>query len=288
MIALATSLASVSTRFSVLLVDVWGVVHNGVTPFAPACEALIAARKDGKKIILISNAPRLSSEIPPQFERIGVPEDVFDEIVTSGDATREIIAGWSSGAPLKLHHIGPDRDLSVFQGLNVERVPLEAASHIVCTGLLDDETETPEDYEEILTAIARRRPAFLCANPDIVVQRGQRLLYCAGALARRLEEMGGAPIYPGKPHEPIYRLALTRAAASLGRNVEKKEVLAIGDGLATDILGAHRFGIASLFVIGGIHGTMFQTGTAIDRRAIAEACGKLGVAPIAAMSELAP
>lgn len=282
MISLATSLAPLAACYRVLLVDVWGVVHNGIAPFKSACEALIAARRAGKTVILISNAPRLSSEIPPQFRRLGVPDGTFDDIVTSGDATRQIIAGWSKDAALKLNHIGPDRDLSVFRGLAVERVPLAEASHVVCTGLFDDETETPEDYEEVLTEIARRRLPFLCANPDIVVQRGDRLLYCAGALARRLEEMGGAVIYPGKPHAPIYELAMARAG-----NPAKSEVLAIGDGLATDILGAQRFGIAALFVIGGIHGTMFQTGTGVDLGAIQNACDELGVAPIAAMTELA-
>lgn len=283
MIALAQSLAPLSAAYRVLFVDVWGVVHNGIAPFTRACEALIAARRDGKKVILISNAPRLSSEIPPQLKRIGVPNGVFDDIVTSGDATRDIIAGWSVGTRLRLHHMGPDSDLSVYQGLAIERVPLDQASHVVCIGLLDDETETPEDYEAELVEIARRRLPFLCANPDIVVQRGDKLIYCAGALARRLEQLGGAVIYPGKPHAPIYELAMARAGAP-----PKPAVLAIGDGLATDILGAQRFGIASLFVIGGIHGQMFQTGAEIDLGAIQNACDELEVAPIAAMTELAP
>jgi HAD superfamily hydrolase (TIGR01459 family) len=283
MISLATSLAALSSPYRVLLVDVWGVVHNGVAPFKGACDALIAARQNGKRVILISNAPRLFSDIPPQFKRIGVPDGVFDFIVTSGDATREIIAGWSKAARVRLHHIGPDRDLSVFEGLDIERVALDEASHVVCTGLLDDETETPDDYEAVLTQIARRRMPFLCANPDIVVQRGERLLYCAGALAQRLEKMGGAVIYPGKPHAPIYELAMARASGP-----SKSEVLAIGDGLGTDILGATRFDIASLFIIGGIHGGSFQSDGNVDLGAIQSACDELGLAPIAAMTELAP
>lgn len=283
MISLATSLASISSPYSVLFVDVWGVVHNGIAPFAGACEALIAARRSAKQVILISNAPRLASDIPPQFKRIGVPDGVYDAIVTSGDATREIIAQWSKLGRVKLHHIGPDRDLSVFQGLDVERVALEAASHVVCTGLWNDETETPDDYEDALADIAGRRLPFLCANPDIVVQRGDRLLYCAGAIARRLEDMGGAVIYPGKPHAPIYELAMARAGAP-----PKREVLAIGDGLGTDIVGARRFGIASVFIVSGIHAGRFQSGGSVDLSAIQEACAELGVAPIAAMTELAP
>ncbi|MFZ1991436.1 MAG: TIGR01459 family HAD-type hydrolase [Alphaproteobacteria bacterium] len=283
MISLAKTLAALSSPYRVLFVDVWGVVHNGVAPFASACNALIAARRGGKQVILISNAPRLASEIPPQFKRIGVPEGVYDAIVTSGDATREIIAQWSKAGRIKLHHIGPDRDLSVFEGLDIERVALGDASHAVCTGLWDDETESPADYEEVLAEIARHRLPFLCANPDIVVQRGDRLLYCAGALARRLEEMGGAVIYPGKPYAPIYELAMARAGAPA-----KREVLAIGDGLATDILGAQRFGIASLLIVSGIHAGEFQSGGKIDLGAIQEACDELGVAPIAAMTELGP
>jgi HAD superfamily hydrolase (TIGR01459 family) len=288
LIPLATSLAAVARPFTVLLVDVWGVVHNGVAPFDGAVKALAAARASRKRVILISNAPRLADEIPPQFARIGVPGGIYDAIVTSGDATREIIKAWSSAAPLRLYHLGPSHDDSVFKDLAIERVPLAQASHVVCTGLFDDETETPADYETLLREIAARGLPFLCANPDIVVQRGERLIYCAGALAQRLKEMGGSVIYPGKPHAPIYELAMARAQELAGRAVAKSELLAIGDGLSTDILGAEHFGIASLFVLGGIHRAEFAAAHGIDAAKIAAACARLGVRPIAAMPELAP
>jgi HAD superfamily hydrolase (TIGR01459 family) len=287
LIPLVTSLAAVARPFTMLLVDVWGVVHNGVAPFDGAMKALAAARGAGKRVILISNAPRLAAEIPPQFARIGVPDGIYDAIVTSGDATRDVIKIWSATPPLRLYHLGPEQDVSVFKGLSIERVPLAAASHVVCTGLFDDETETPADYEKTLRQIAERRLPFLCANPDIVVQRGSRMIYCAGALARRLEELGGAVIYPGKPHLPIYELAMAKACELAGKPVAKSDVLAIGDGLATDILGAERFGIASLFILGGIHGAEFTGAHGIDVAKIEKACAKLGVRPIAAMPELA-
>jgi len=288
MIAIATSLSDVSRSYRVLFVDVWGVIHNGVAPIKGASTALRSARDRGQVVVLISNAPRLSSEIPHQFARIGVPSDIYDAIVTSGDATREIIRSWSAKDKLRLYHIGPDRDLSVFEGLDVERVSLDVATHVVCTGLRDDETERPEDYDEVLRAIVARGLPFLCANPDIVVQRGDKLVYCAGALARRLEAFGGSAIYPGKPHVPIYELAMTQASVALGRPAKKSDVLAIGDGLATDILGAQRFGVAALFMAEGIHTGDFRSAGALDPTAVEAACEKVGVRPIAVMAALAP
>jgi HAD superfamily hydrolase (TIGR01459 family) len=288
MIALASTLGEVARPFAALFVDVWGVVHNGVAPYEQSTRALRLARKSGKAVILISNAPRLASEIPRQFERIGVPADIYNAIVTSGDATRAIIERWTSHGTLRLHHIGPDRDLSIFEGLDIERVSLSDASHVVCTGLIDDETETPDDYAPVLGEIAQRKLPFLCANPDIVVQRGDVLVFCAGALAKELEALGRPVVYPGKPHAPIYELAFARVAQILRRAVAKSEVLAIGDGLATDILGAERFGIASLFIASGIHAQDLAPGGTLDLAKIEAACTTLGVHPIAAMTELGP
>ena len=286
MIPVASKLSDVAAPYSVLLCDVWGVVHNGVAPFPVAVDALVRARGAGKKVVLVSNAPRPSGEIPAQLARLGVTDKAYDLIVTSGDAAREILAQWSAAGEVRLHHIGPARDLPLYEGLAVARAALGEASHVVCTGPFDDDTETPDDYAETLAEIARRRLPFLCANPDIVVQRGDRLIYCAGALAQKLEALGGAAIYPGKPHAPIYELALKRLAEKAGRAFAKTEILAIGDGLMTDILGAERFAIAALFIAGGIDAACFVKGGGVDAAAVAAACRSAGVRPLAAMRAL--
>jgi HAD superfamily hydrolase (TIGR01459 family) len=219
---------------------------------------------------------------------LGVPDTAYDSVATSGDAARHLIETWSGGRHLKLHHIGPERDLSLFAGLNVECVPLADAAYIVCTGPFDDETETPDDYNDRLLEIKKRNVPFLCANPDLVVQRGDRLIYCAGALAQRLEELGGSAIYCGKPHTPIYELAFERAAVLIGRVPTKGEVVAIGDALRTDILGAQRYGIASILIAGGIHGAEFSGTNGLDLSLVEAKCRELGARPIAVMEKLTP
>jgi HAD superfamily hydrolase (TIGR01459 family) len=282
------SLGTVAEPYRVFLVDIWGVVHNGERAFEAAGTALVGLRRAGKAVVLISNAPRPSWVIPDQLARLGVAADSYDAIVTSGDAARAIILGWTLEGRKRLHHIGPARDLALFEGLDIDLVPLDAASSVVCTGLVDDETEAPDDYDTVLREVAELGLPFLCANPDIVVQRGDRLIYCAGALAERFEAMGGQAIYPGKPHPAIYELALRRAGEVLGAQVDKAAVLAIGDGLKTDILGAERFGIASLFIAHGIHGGDLARGGKVDIEAVRRACSVEGLHPIGVMSALAP
>jgi HAD superfamily hydrolase (TIGR01459 family) len=288
MIPIADSLSALVEPYRVVLCDVWGVVHNGVAPFPGAVTALQSVRAAGKLVVLISNAPRPSSEIPAQLARIGVAADAYDLIVTSGDATRASLAAWAASGPLSIHHIGPARDVPLFAGLPLELVELAHASHVVCTGPFDDELDTPEDYRATLAEIAVAKLPFLCANPDIVVQRGDKLIYCAGALAQELEKLGGSAIYPGKPYAPIYELALERACERLKRPVAKSEILAVGDGLKTDILGAERFGIASVLIADGIHASGFVPGAVLDVPAIEAACRDAGVHPIAVMRRLKP
>jgi HAD superfamily hydrolase (TIGR01459 family) len=288
MIEIATSLSALAAPYGVVLCDIWGVVHNGIAPFPEAVAALQEARGRGKLVVLISNSPRLSGEIPKQFSAIGVAETAYDLIVTSGDATRALVACWARQGRLALYHLGPARDAPLFDGLGVSLVPLAEAARVVATGLFEDETETPEDYAALLAEIARRNLPFICANPDKVVQRGARLIYCAGALAERLEALGGRVIYPGKPHAPVYELAFARAGERLGRALAKHEILAIGDGLATDILGAERFGLASVFIADGIHGAGLIEGAKLNVSALEAACSAAGVRPIAVMRQLAP
>lgn len=239
-----------SSRHPVWLCDVWGVIHNGVTTFPDAVDALTRHRQAGGVVVLITNAPRPSAPVLRQLERLGAPRHAFDAICTSGDVTRRLV-GEHSGEVL--HYIGPDRDLTLFEGLDVRLGSLEEAAAVVCTGLVDDHDEQPEHYDPILFRMRERGLDMICANPDKVVRQGDRLYPCAGALAERYEALGGTVLMAGKPFPPIYDQCLAMAGEALGRPVRREEALAIGDGLHTDVEGAARNGLPMLFIAGGIH-----------------------------------
>ena len=246
-------LSALAGAHDALLCDIWGVVHNGVTPFAGACDALIRFRAQGGHVLLVSNAPRPNGSVKAQLELLGVPREAFDDVLSSGDMARAHIIA-QGGKPL--HHIGPPKDLPLFEGIDALRVPLAEADYVVCTGLFDDERETAQDYAGSLREMATRGLTMLCANPDLVVDRGGQLVPCAGAIAALYETMGGAVIQSGKPHRPIYDAALARIGGWLGgqgRAFDPRRVLAVGDALRTDIAGAVGAGIPSLFVVEGIH-----------------------------------
>lgn len=242
-------LSVLSPRHSLLVCDIWGVVHNGVAVFHAAAEALRLHRAAGGRVVLLTNAPRPHGAVAEQLDRLGLHREAWDRIVTSGDLARREIAA-RGAAPLL--HIGPERDLPLFEGLGAPRVPPEAASYIVCTGLHDDETETAEDYRPQLAALAPRGLPMISANPDLVVDRGGRLIPCAGALAALYADLGGPVIQTGKPMRPIYE-AVLEAAAEAGFAAGPDDCLAIGDAIATDIAGASAMGWATLMVAGGIH-----------------------------------
>ncbi|MGE0214039.1 MAG: TIGR01459 family HAD-type hydrolase [Parvibaculaceae bacterium] len=244
-----------SPRYPVWLCDVWGVVHNGVTVFAEAVDALERHRAAGGAVVLITNAPRPSAPVLKQLARLGAPKEAFDAICTSGDVTRRLV---SEHAGQTLHYIGPDRDLTLFEGLDVRLGTLEEATAVVCTGLIDDHDEKPEHYDPVLSRMRERHLDMICANPDKVVRQGDRLYPCAGALAERYEALGGRVLMAGKPFPPIYDQCLELAAGALGRPVRREEALAIGDGLHTDVEGAVRNGLAMLFIAGGIHEAELQ------------------------------
>ncbi|MEX2128388.1 MAG: TIGR01459 family HAD-type hydrolase [Xanthobacteraceae bacterium] len=243
-------IAPLVPRYDLFLCDVWGVVHNGKAAYPEAVDALERARAAGVTVVFISNAPRPGAVIEQQIANYAVPRSCYDTIVGSGDVARDELRQ-RPGA--KLFHLGPERDLPNYQGLDLELVDLEQAELVVCTGLFDDTTETPDDYRDMLAEICRRGLPFICANPDIVVERGDKLIWCAGALAEAYEKMGGKAIFAGKPHGAIYDLALARTAEIRGRPVARARVLAIGDGVRTDLAGAVRHGFDCLFVAGGIH-----------------------------------
>ena len=256
-----SGLSEISDRYDAILCDIWGVVHNGVAAFAPASEALVAYRRRGGAVVLISNAPRPSPPVRRQVLKLGVSLEAFDAVVTSGDVT---IGLMERQAGDRVHHIGPERDLSLFDaameatGARPRIVSLEDADYALCTGLRHDEREILDDYEPELRAMAIRGMTMICANPDIVIHRGDALIYCAGALARRYEELGGSVVYAGKPHGPIYDRALALVEQARCEPIEKARVLAIGDGMRTDIVGAARAGLDALFVTGGIHRSLHK------------------------------
>jgi HAD superfamily hydrolase (TIGR01459 family) len=265
-----SGLSEISARYDSILCDIWGVLHNGVASFPAASEALASFRRRGGAVVLISNAPRPSPPIGRQVLRLGVPPEAFDAIVTSGDVA---IALMEEQAGDRVLHIGPERDLTLFDaaqatGGRPRLVALEDAQYALCTGLRNDEIETLDDYELELQAMAARGMTMLCANPDIVIHRGQTLIHCAGALARRYEELGGAVVYAGKPYAPIYDRALALAEHARGATLDRSRVLAIGDGMKTDIAGAAGAGLDALFVTGGIHRSLHRETPAVPADAI--------------------
>lgn len=238
-------LAAVADSYAAVFCDVWGVLHDGLVKHAAAEAALLAARRGGRKVVLLTNSPRPAEGVARQLDALGITRDAYDRIVTSGDVTRALIA--SAGVPLL--HLGPPRDLDLFAGLGAALVPESEAGAVVATGLFDDEREGPEDYAALLARLAARGLPMICANPDVVVHRGSRLIWCAGALARDYAALGGEVRMAGKPYPPIYALACREVAVS-----DPRRILAVGDGLNTDIRGANAFGADALLVVGGIHG----------------------------------
>ncbi len=244
-----TGLQEARGRYTCILSDVWGVLHNGVSVYPEAASALAKFRAVGGHVVMITNSPRPREGVLAQFGDLGVDPDAYDDVVTSGDVTRDLISQVTG----KIYHLGPDRDKPLFAGLDVELADAGEASAIVCTGLFNDEVETPEDYRADLAAMVDRKLPLICANPDIVVERGNRLIWCAGALARLYAELGGETRLAGKPHSPIYDLASRKLAALAGGEVSKSKILAIGDGMPTDVAGAQAFGADLLYISAGIH-----------------------------------
>lgn len=244
-------LSDIAGRYDVLLCDVWGVIHNGRESFPEACSALATFARERGPVVLISNAPRPSADVLPQLDALGVPRAAWQAFVSSGDATRVLLA---ERAPGPAWAIGPARDAPLYAGLGLAFSGPEDAAFISCTGPEDDERETPEDYRERLLACARRGLTMICANPDRVVQRGDRLIYCGGALADLYAALDGPVLMAGKPYAPIYDLCIAEAEGLLGRAVDRRRILCIGDGIPTDVRGAADQGLDCLFIASGIHG----------------------------------
>ncbi|MFC5736979.1 TIGR01459 family HAD-type hydrolase [Sinirhodobacter huangdaonensis] len=261
MTRIVQSLAEISAPYDALFCDLWGCLHNGVAAFPAAVAALQAFRATGGRVVLLTNAPRPAKYVIATLDRLGVPRDAWDLVVSSGDAAQDAMFAGAIGR--KVWHLGPAKDNGFFEEVpeawqgqpGVTRVPLEEAEGIVCTGPFDELNEVPEDYRPRFLLAKTRGLPLLCANPDIVVDMGETRIYCAGALAALYEEMGGEALYFGKPHPPVYDLARRRLAA-LGV-AEDARILAIGDGVNTDVAGAAGEGIDALFVTGGLAADQF-------------------------------
>jgi HAD superfamily hydrolase (TIGR01459 family) len=262
MTRIIASLEEVSEAYDALFCDLWGCLHNGNRPYPAAVAALQQFRAKGGTVVLLTNAPRPKTSVKQQLERMGVPADAWDLIVTSGEAAQEGMLAGLVGH--RVWHVGAPKDEGFFTdlpengsgGAQITRVPLEDANGIVCTGLFDDLTEEPGDYRARFLLAKARGLKLLCANPDIVVDYGDRRLWCAGALAAMYTEMGGESLYFGKPHAPIYELARRRLGQA-GRPADDARILAIGDGFETDIRGGVGEGIDTLFVTGGLEAERF-------------------------------
>lgn len=238
-----------SERFPVWFCDVWGVLHDGVHVFAGTVDTLTRHRAHGGLVILVSNSPRTAAGVTLQLVGLGVPATCHDAIVTSGDVTRSLAVKESGG---KVFHLGSERDVSIFEDLPLRRTGLEEAHAVLCTGLIDDAHETPADYVDLLRHMRDLALPMICANPDKMVRKGSRLLYCAGALAEAYAALGGMVLMAGKPFPPIYDLAHSQAESLGKRRFAKRDILAIGDGPETDIKGAADYGIAAVLVADGL------------------------------------
>jgi HAD superfamily hydrolase (TIGR01459 family) len=278
---LIDSLDDIAGRYAAVFCDVWGVVHNGVAAYPGAAEALRRARRGGAAVVLVTNAARHHHEVAAQLRTIGVPDDAWDRIVTSGDVTRALIRA----APRRIFHLGQDRALTLLEGLDVELVAAGDAEAVVCTGLLDD-ADTPEIYRPLLEGFRGRELPFICANPDIFFERGDRRIWCAGALARDYQALGGPVRVAGKPHPPIYEASLAAASEVKGRTIRPAETLAIGDGVLTDVAGACRQGIDVLYVSGGIHASEYAGSLGTDGARLAAFLQGHDVEPVAVIPEL--
>lgn len=277
-IPILPSMGELAPTCDAWIVDIWGVIHNGARAFQAAGEACARFRAGGGIVVLLSNAPRPFSAVVGHMASLGVDPAAYDGGVTSGDATRALIESWTGR---RLFHIGPERDKGLFTGLDVTLASAEAADAIVCSGLFDDTKETPADYATVFERLAARRLPMICANPDLVVERGDKLVYCAGSLAAAYAHKGGDVQYAGKPYPPIYQRTFAVIDQLRGTPVPKERILAIGDGVDTDLLGAHRAGIRSVLIASAVH----LVG-GLDERALVELFASRPYRPIAALSAL--
>ncbi|HYC01689.1 MAG TPA: TIGR01459 family HAD-type hydrolase [Azospirillaceae bacterium] len=282
-------LRELADRYDGFILDLWGVVHDGVRPYPGAADCLERLRAMGKRVCLLSNAPRRVAAAEARLLGMGLRREHWDHLMTSGEASFEALRdrpdAWHAALGPKLFHIGPERDDDVYDSL-ADRVRVESpeeADFVVNTGI-DDFDETLADYEPLLQRCRARGLPMLCANPDLVVHVGEQLVICAGELARRYEELGGDVTYHGKPHPGVYRRCF-----DLMGGIEPARIVAVGDSLRTDVAGANAAGIDSLLVTGGIHrDELGMPGGAMpDAALLARVLDAAGQRPTGLIAELA-
>lgn len=278
-IPLLTRLSDRADTADAWICDIWGVLHNGKAAFESAKTACATFRQQGGVVVLVSNAPRPASAVAAQLAGFGITNASYDAIVTSGDVTRTML---ENRPPVPFLHVGPDRDHGIFAGLGWQETVAARAELILCSGLEDDTVDTPDTYREQFTELVGRGIPMWCANPDIKVERGHQVVWCAGALAQLYAQLGGDVTYAGKPHMPVYDTALATIARIAGRTVPASRVLAIGDGINTDIRGAAGAGIPSLFIASAIH-----VDGALSPEKLHALFAPLPFRPVAAMDTLA-
>ena len=280
-----SGLDQIASRYHTIFCDVWGVLHDGLTAFPEASDALVAFRDGGGRVILVTNAPRPGFVVTRQLDRLGVSPQAYDTIVSSGDLTRFLVARRQGETA---YWIGPERDVRLFDGLDLRFGELDLADYVICTGLVDDERETAADYTGTLRRMKERDLPMICANPDLVVERGGRLIPCAGALAAAYEELGGRAVTAGKPHRPIYEAAVAASERVLGREPDPAGILAIGDAMRTDVAGARAFGLDVLMTARGIHSDVLGvTGETFDHAVALDWLSRQAARPTAMITKLA-
>ena len=243
-------ITEIISKYKVILCDVWGVLHNGKDLFENAVESLLKYSKSGGYIVLITNAPRPSIDVIKQLNQMGLNKNCYNLIVSSGDVTRFWLQSLNKTS---LYHLGPERDKSIFLDLDINLSNSKNCQSVLCTGLYNDETDILDDYNDLMNLFLSKKIVMHCANPDLTVIRGDKTILCAGSLAEYYANKGGQVKYFGKPFEYIYEFAIKEVNKNNNFKVKKSEILAIGDGLKTDILGAGNFGIDSFFIINGVH-----------------------------------
>ncbi len=283
------SLAEISAGYDAVFCDLWGCLHNGIKAFPEAVDALRSFRAQGGAVVLLTNAPRSRHEVAKQLQDLDVPQDSWDTIATSGDSAR--LAMFQGAIGSQVYFIGQPHDLTFFEPLHliencpeIKRVDLREAEGIVCTGPFDAHADPSVNRPDFLCA-KQKGLKLLCANPDIVVDRGETREWCAGALARLYTEMGGESLYFGKPHPPVYDLA-RRRLAEIGRETADSRILAIGDGILTDVKGAMGEDIDALFVTGGLAAAETKTVRDPENAALAEYLAQEGFDPAYSIGQL--
>jgi HAD superfamily hydrolase (TIGR01459 family) len=277
-------LSAIAENYDAVLSDVWGVVHNGIAAHPSAVDALLRFRQGGGRVVLITNAPRPSPPIVDMLDRLSVPREAYDAIVSSGDVTRAMLTPYRGQT---LHYVGPkEENDGLFEGLDITLGPAEEAKAVIVTDL-DDDNETPDDYNDRITVWLRRKLPMICANPDRVVEHGDQLIYCGGALADLYEARGGMIKMAGKPYRPIYDEALRQADRAAGRPVDRTRILAIGDSVRTDAIGAANAGLDLMFITGSIHAAELDAFGNPDPQAVRDLVAPSGARLRAFMPRLA-